>query len=222
MESLAVVTSTGRRVSILCDQSKPAYRSSHPQVLSSRDNQSLTSSSLFNTQQSYSVEWQLPDRTRNTDTPYRDLFHRSQIISDSIVTSSSATYPKVLPKGLRITISYRDPLNSHSGPPFGGCAATEIGSEVEVGDKSSSRTTQKSVGRYICHCKKSFSTSGHLSRHKKIHTGEKKFLCPRPDCGARFSRNDNCVQHFKTHKSRENRLLAMKGTEPEVSILQKS
>ncbi|KAL7267744.1 transcriptional repressor [Rhizina undulata] len=55
--------------------------------------------------------------------------------------------------------------------------------------------------RYTCQCGKSFTTSGHLARHTRIHTGEKNYICPESGCGARFSRQDNCMQHYRTHQS---------------------
>ncbi|KAK9464361.1 hypothetical protein V1512DRAFT_268458 [Lipomyces arxii] len=54
--------------------------------------------------------------------------------------------------------------------------------------------------RYACQCGRSFTTSGHLARHTRIHTGEKNYVCPETGCGARFSRQDNCMQHFRTHR----------------------
>ncbi|CCF57044.1 hypothetical protein KAFR_0C00490 [Kazachstania africana CBS 2517] len=60
--------------------------------------------------------------------------------------------------------------------------------------------------KHVCKvCTMAFTTSGHLSRHNKIHTGEKKYVCPFEGCGQRFSRHDNCVQHHKTHlRKKEN------------------
>ena len=60
-------------------------------------------------------------------------------------------------------------------------------------------TVKKTVRKYTCHCAKSFTTSGHLARHSRIHTGEKNYECRWEGCGARFSRQDNCMQHFRTH-----------------------
>lgn len=62
-----------------------------------------------------------------------------------------------------------------------------------------SHVATKPVKKYTCHCMRSFTTSGHLARHMRIHTGEKNYKCPHEGCGARFSRQDNCMQHYRTH-----------------------
>ncbi|KAI3405089.2 NRG1 [Candida oxycetoniae] len=60
--------------------------------------------------------------------------------------------------------------------------------------------------KHICKvCSRSFTTSGHLARHNKIHTGERKHECPWPSCDARFARQDNCMQHYKTHTNGKNK-----------------
>ncbi|KAL6449990.1 NRG1 Transcriptional regulator NRG1 [Candida maltosa Xu316] len=74
-------------------------------------------------------------------------------------------------------------------------------------------TTNKDPRRkHVCKvCSRSFTTSGHLARHNRIHTGERKHECPWPTCDARFARQDNCNQHYKTHtngKNKRNRLAA--------------
>ncbi|CCE91927.1 uncharacterized protein TDEL_0D03430 [Torulaspora delbrueckii] len=54
--------------------------------------------------------------------------------------------------------------------------------------------------RHVCKvCSKGFTTSGHLARHNRIHTGEKNHFCPLEGCNQRFSRHDNCIQHYRTH-----------------------
>lgn len=64
----------------------------------------------------------------------------------------------------------------------------------------SSKDTLSNSRKYVCKiCKKAFTTSGHLARHHRIHTGVKNHVCPYEGCNARFSRQDNCMQHYKTH-----------------------
>ena len=70
--------------------------------------------------------------------------------------------------------------------------------------KSANVTTDAQTGkkRYPCpfpNCNKTFSTSGHSSRHSRIHTGEKPYSCSYPGCNAQFSRYDNSLQHYRTH-----------------------
>ncbi|CAX40940.1 transcriptional regulator, putative [Candida dubliniensis CD36] len=60
--------------------------------------------------------------------------------------------------------------------------------------------------KHVCKvCSRSFTTSGHLARHNRIHTGERKHQCPWPTCEARFARQDNCNQHYKTHTNGKNK-----------------
>ncbi|GMM33734.1 hypothetical protein DASC09_010590 [Saccharomycopsis crataegensis] len=56
--------------------------------------------------------------------------------------------------------------------------------------------------RFRCNiCGKRYMTAAHLNRHETIHTGVRPYECPYPDCNSRFSRHDNCMQHFKTHNN---------------------
>ncbi|QSZ28960.1 hypothetical protein DSL72_003467 [Monilinia vaccinii-corymbosi] len=59
--------------------------------------------------------------------------------------------------------------------------------------------------RYPCRfkdshqCSKTFTTSGHASRHAKIHTAEKMVRCTFAGCMKKFTRADNMKQHLDTH-----------------------
>jgi hypothetical protein len=46
-------------------------------------------------------------------------------------------------------------------------------------------------------CVKTFSTSGHASRHAKTHEGRREHVCG--ECFKRFGRKDNMRQHMTTH-----------------------
>ena len=53
----------------------------------------------------------------------------------------------------------------------------------------------KSARRHVCStCERAFSTSGHLARHTRVHTGERNHKCPFPGCETRCSRQDNLQQ----------------------------
>lgn len=46
-------------------------------------------------------------------------------------------------------------------------------------------------------CGRKFSRSDELSRHRRTHTGEKRFQCT--TCGRRFLRSDHLAKHNKRH-----------------------
>lgn len=46
-------------------------------------------------------------------------------------------------------------------------------------------------------CDKKFARSDELSRHRRTHTGEKKFACPA--CDRRFMRSDHLTKHARRH-----------------------
>lgn len=65
--------------------------------------------------------------------------------------------------------------------------------------------TDRGQKRYMCrfanefNCDKTFTTSGHASRHSKIHTAEKAVPCSYDGCPKKFTRSDNMKQHLETH-----------------------
>ncbi|TKW59911.1 Transcriptional regulator NRG1 [Colletotrichum tanaceti] len=68
--------------------------------------------------------------------------------------------------------------------------------------------------RYPCRyrdshgCEKTFTTSGHASRHSKIHTAEKAVQCTFHGCQKKFTRADNMKQHLETHYKDKSRSAA--------------
>ena len=67
----------------------------------------------------------------------------------------------------------------------------------EDGSANTSSAQERPGRRYPCRfrdthgCDKTFTTSGHASRHSKIHTAEKAVHCTYPNCHKKFTRADN-------------------------------
>lgn len=78
---------------------------------------------------------------------------------------------------------------------------------IRYSDDSAPAATapERAPKRYPCryrdthNCDKTFTTSGHASRHSKIHTAEKGVPCTHPGCTKKFTRADNMKQHLETH-----------------------
>lgn len=53
------------------------------------------------------------------------------------------------------------------------------------------------------HCSLTFTRSGHLTRHLRVHTGERPYKCSHPGCDSAYSRNDNLRRHELSHTTDE-------------------
>ncbi|KAF8329911.1 hypothetical protein F5887DRAFT_1003430, partial [Amanita rubescens] len=67
---------------------------------------------------------------------------------------------------------------------------------------TSSALSAAAKKKHLCPtCDRAFTTSGHLARHSRVHTGERNHKCPFPGCETRCSRQDNLQQHYRIHLS---------------------
>lgn len=75
-------------------------------------------------------------------------------------------------------------------------------------NRKAPKTKDCSQKRYPCKdpsCDRTFTTSGHASRHAKIHEGNKPISCTFAGCPKRFTRQDNMKQHLETHRREKTR-----------------
>ncbi|KAL8419484.1 hypothetical protein RB594_002631 [Gaeumannomyces avenae] len=88
---------------------------------------------------------------------------------------------------------------------FGAGSRTSSYEDDSADSAGAAAPTDRSGKRYPCRyrdshgCEKTFTTSGHASRHSKIHTAEKAVQCTHPGCSKKFTRADNMKQHLETH-----------------------
>jgi hypothetical protein len=207
----AVTTSSGRRVSLLCEESTDyaissyAGSSSSPTPPPSPDYHrpyapfrtdsigsacsSTSSLATVSSQGLYSPQtppnMSLPSLEKMLPVPETVIFHSKY--------GSELGSPLLTPVTAAMSVDGSlSPTSTH---------ATTVSTPPSPKTAVAAPAVKRSSRRYTCHCGKSFTTSGHLARHTRIHTGEKNYVCPEVGCAARFSRQDNCMQHYRTHQS---------------------
>lgn len=81
--------------------------------------------------------------------------------------------------------------------PAPSTSASAAASHTAISDASAAAKR-----KHVCPtCDRGFTTSGHLARHSRVHTGERNHRCPFPGCETRCSRQDNLQQHYRIHLS---------------------
>jgi uncharacterized Zn-finger protein len=182
LDGFAICNSRGRRVSLLNDNNGLPFCGQPP--LPRQDPLSPAQSST--------------SEPNESSFNYANCTNPSPYVSSPSISPMSPHLPPVndlisftIPKyDLQDTISPKSSTSSMSG-------YSRRGSLLSVGSRRESLASNSSRGgkrRYECAtCGKTFTTSGHVARHNRIHTGEKNFQCPEPGCSQRFSRQDNCM-----------------------------
>lgn len=62
------------------------------------------------------------------------------------------------------------------------------------------RNIHYGVKKYQCDsCNKSFSNSSNLAAHKRVHTGDKPYICKFEGCTSKFNQSSSLVRHMKSH-----------------------
>jgi Zinc finger, C2H2 type len=102
----------------------------------------------------------------------------------------------------RLSLPVRNRVASGSPPTDAPASPTQQKDRVvvQVNIDSNLQEGARPRRRYACPvgmCVKTFSTSGHASRHAKTHEGRREHVCG--ECFKRFGRKDNMRQHMTTH-----------------------
>ncbi|CAD6887684.1 unnamed protein product [Tilletia caries] len=142
-----------------------------------------------------------PDGIKSTEgqgLPFASDFNKSVMVPANAIAGSShsnsntsSTHRLGSGRNER-TARSSDPYPTNSRAGAGALAGTSIVLEVPPRTRIVPQKGPDGKKRYPCSfpgCDKTFSTSGHAARHSRIHTG----------CKAKFSRQDNSLQHYRTH-----------------------
>jgi uncharacterized Zn-finger protein len=225
--------SSGRQVSLLNDDpspvksipyghmsSKPNFRQDSsrsnsyasessspktPDLLRSDSYDSRTSNDPNSPLTPSSIEYGRPG---SYTTPYPDPPQRDKRLDRSSIYGS---YPRQGSSNTALRPSYVERTSSYD--------------DDHIRGGTSERSGSNSGKRYPCRfkdshgCDKSFTTSGHASRHSKIHTAEKAVHCSFKGCQKKFTRADNMKQHLETHYKERSRSSSHKSSTPSTAKL---
>lgn len=188
--SFEFITNSGRKISLLNEEQNQSCQP-RSSITSPTSSKSITQKMKINDHNSI-----IRRMSDSNSKPHLPPFEPRLQPSEQLFSSSSSFYSYYPQKhGANIT------NHSISTPHKSLTAISDSEQNTETIVRDPAVTKTKNLKRYICrNCNNTFTTSGHLARHMRIHTGEKKHVCPQAGCEARFSRQDNCLQHYKTHQ----------------------
>ncbi|KAF3348962.1 Transcriptional regulator NRG1 like protein [Verticillium longisporum] len=194
---------TGRKVSLLNDDAAPSPSFISPAPHAQPQRPSYRASTLINSQ-NYSTS----SLRSNSPSP-----HTPELLRSGSYDSNMSTGP-----GSPLTPTAYEYSRAHpfvSGQPLYDeydqtakrptYAATSRSNSYDDDATATSNLPDRAGKRYPCRyrdshgCEKTFTTSGHASRHSKIHTAEKAVQCTFAGCQKKFTRADNMKQHLETH-----------------------
>lgn len=189
--TMHVRDASGRRVSLLNDDDA----SSSTQYQQYQTDQ-------YNTDTSYAAYYAQAPRSVSSSPNTPELLRSDSYDSQMGVEPMSPMTPLYDPRYSATVVDPRVQYDDYYVDP-----------QIYVGPKhpyeddmtSHSSSNDRSGKRFPCRyrdthgCEKTFTTSGHASRHSKIHTAEKAVPCSFPGCSKKFTRADNMKQHLETH-----------------------
>ena len=174
---------TGRQVSLLNDES---YAAPAPAPI------------LFRAPSSYQSA-----RDGSPLPPTPELLRSDSYDSNTAYDPVSPMTPAIYDYSMRVP--YDDYLGEQMPKRPAYVDSSRSNSYVDEDSAAVPASQDRPTKRYPCRyrdshgCEKTFTTSGHASRHSKIHTAEKAVQCTYPGCHKKFTRADNMKQHLETH-----------------------
>jgi hypothetical protein len=193
--SLHIRDARGRRISLLNDDDEPVTKHLCPRIATA----------------SYPPP---PPPPRTASTPNTPELFRSNSYDSHMGTEPISPMTPLEP-ALRYPVFLAerrasfDDYYAEAMPMYAGTkrrpSTLSDGRSVSYEDDLLTTTSERPVKRYPCRyrdthgCDKTFTTSGHASRHSKIHTAEKAVPCSFKGCPKKFTRADNMKQHLETH-----------------------
>ncbi|KFA76357.1 hypothetical protein S40288_07110 [Stachybotrys chartarum IBT 40288] len=190
----------GRKVSLLNDESAGTYTAASPQL---QRPMSLSSAS-------HTVSRPYPASRSDSSSPNTPELLRSDSYDSQMSNDpASPLTPSVdfaYPRGSVYSISHEYGIDMPPAKrPAYAHSSRSASFEEDASAPSPPAQSERPGKRYPCRyrdshgCEKTFTTSGHASRHSKIHTAEKAVQCTFPGCQKKFTRADNMKQHLETH-----------------------